>query len=136
MSSESLNVLAGEWTTLQNNVQLSEAIALAIKLVGVVVCLVCIIYTLNPLISILLLLVLWLQEAIWKTFQARTELRLLKIEHAWSAGDAQSALQLHSDWAESRPGAGRLIVEYLCQAVRPTVAFPYAILLLITLITL
>jgi len=40
---------------------------------------------------------------------------------------------LHTDWQARRPGTAGLIKEYLAQSLRPTVAFPYPVLLVILL---
>jgi hypothetical protein len=39
------------------------------------------------------------------------------------------ACQLYTEWTAMRQGTGALLTEYLSNAVRPTVAFPYAVLL-------
>ena len=133
MTNENRETLQHEWNTLQNNCERSEALALTIKLVAVIVCLAGIIYHQNSLLIALLLLVLWLQEAIWKTFQGRTEQRLLAIEKAWSDMDKNSTLCFYSNWTQSRPGIKALIAEYLSSAVRPTIAYPYLVLIPISL---
>jgi hypothetical protein len=38
---------------------------------------------------------------------------------------------LHSEWLASRSGVPGLLREYAVSALRPTVAFPYAVLLLL-----
>ncbi len=135
MEPETCKALQQEWTSLQNSCERSEALALAIKLVAVILCLAGIISGLNATTISLLLLVLWLQEAIWKTFQSRTEQRLLAIEHAWSDPDPQVALRFYSDWEASRPGTAALIADYLSSALRPTVAFPYLVLIPVAFIS-
>jgi len=39
-------------------------------------------------------------------------------------------MQLHSEWAAQRPGVIGLLAGYAASACRPTVAFPYAPLLI------
>ena len=133
MTNETREILQQEWSTLQNNCAHSESLALLIKLVAVIVCFVGIIYQQSNLLIALLLLILWLQEAIWKTFQSRTEQRLLAIEKAWADNDNDSALCFYRNWAESRPAIKTLITEYLYSAIRPTVAYPYIVLLPVSL---
>jgi len=80
-------------------------------------------------IALMLILVLWLQEGIWRTVQARTCERLLIVEKMLKEPGDQAAMQFYSNWEASRPSAAGLIKEYLLNAVRPTVAYPYIILL-------
>lgn len=121
--------LEQEWITLQKGYQQSEIMALIIKLLSVVVCLVGVLINEAVLIALLLILVLWAQEAIWKTFQARTEQRLLAIEEARANNLAHSAYRLYTDWSMSRPGTTELMREYIRNSTRPTIAFPYVILI-------
>jgi hypothetical protein len=76
--------------------------------------------------------ILWLQDAIWKTFQSRIETRVLHLENLLRATPVshqeQLAFQLHSQFQEQRKQGG-MVAQYLSSAVRPTVAFPYAALL-------
>jgi hypothetical protein len=76
--------------------------------------------------------ILWLQDAIWKTFQSRIETRILYLEsllrEAPGGNREQRAFQLHSQFQEQRKQGG-MVAQYLSSAVRPTVAFPYAALL-------
>ncbi|MCU7940091.1 MAG: hypothetical protein KZQ64_01440 [gamma proteobacterium symbiont of Bathyaustriella thionipta] len=133
MTNETRETLQQEWHTLQNNCAHSETLALIIKLVAIIICLIGFIDHHSSLLIALLLLILWLQEAIWKTFQSRTEQRLLAIEKAWADSDNGSALCFYSNWTKSRPGIKRLIADYLLSAVRPTVAYPYIVLLPVSL---
>ena len=133
MTNENREVLQQEWFTLHNNTEHSEALALIIKLAAVSICLVGIMNTQYSLLITLLLMVLWLQEAIWKTFQGRTEQRLLIIEKAWADDEQNSTLCFYSSWEKSQPGIAALIAEYLSNAARPTVAYPYLVLVLIAL---
>jgi len=123
------NALQQEWVSLHHSTEKSETLSLIIKLVSVALCFIGIVSNLSPVILSLLLLTLWLQEAIWKTFQARAELRLLIIEKAWLEKDESRSLQFYSEWSASRPGTLKLILEYLSNAARPTIAYPYVILL-------
>ena len=128
--------LANEWSLLQNQYDSYEKYSLLIKLVSVgILSIAFFIHHLHFLILILLL-VLWLQDAIWKTFQARIEGRLLQLEGYLS--DDQNldradgrAYQFNRLYLEARPGTAELINEYFHQAIRPTVAYPHVILILV-----
>jgi len=78
---------------------------------------------------------LWLQDGIWKTFQARIEERLLAVEKLLSNDDNKNnAFQFNSLFSENRKQGLELVKEYLYQSLRPTVAFPHVFIAL-TLIT-
>jgi hypothetical protein len=127
--------LANEWSLLQNQYDSYEKYSLLIKLGGIgLLSIAFFMHHLNFSILILLL-ILWLQDAIWKTFQARIEGRLLQLEGYLS--DDQNldrtdgrAYQFNRLYLETRPGTIELINEYVHQAVRPTVAYPHVILIL------
>jgi len=80
-------------------------------------------------LALMFILVLWLQEGIWRTVQARTSDRLLTIEKTLKESGNQPAMQFYSNWEANRPGTIGLVKEYLLNALRPTVAYPYIILL-------
>jgi hypothetical protein len=129
------SALTHEWATLQNNHEQHERNSLLIKLAGVALLAASPALTLSAPASVALLLVLWLQEAIFRTFQARLGERILRIEQLLREGAIQAAApcQLHSEWLASRPGTAGLLAEYGKNMLRPTVAFPYAVLVLICL---
>jgi len=120
--------LGQEWVALQNNYEQYEKGALLIKLLAVALCTVGFALALHEMLMGVLLLVLWLQEGIYRTFQARLGVRILRIEQGIVSGES-AAFQLHSEWLASRPGMFGLLAEYGVSALRPTVAFPYAVLL-------
>ena len=124
--------LGQEWVTLQHNYERYEGHCLWIKLVAVVLAFAGMAFALEWWFVGLVLLVLWLQEGIFKTYQARLGDRLLEVERLLgSHGTAQGpAYQLHAGWLARRKGAAGLIGEYVASACRPTVAFPYVVLLL------
>jgi hypothetical protein len=132
---EHASALTHEWTILQHNHEQHERNSLLIKLAGVALLAASPALALSVPASVALLLVLWLQEAIVRTFQARLGERILRIEQLLREGAAQSAApcQLHSEWLASRPGPAGLLTEYGKNMLRPTVAFPYAVLVLICL---
>jgi hypothetical protein len=123
--------LAQEWTTLQNNHESHERSALVIKLVAVALFALA---ALDPLEMAALVLLLWLQEAVLKTWQSRLADRLVHVETllAGTGNGAMQACQLHSPWRAQRPDMAGLLTQYGRSAMRPTVAFPYAPLLLIS----
>jgi hypothetical protein len=120
-----------EWCLLQNQFDSYEKHSLQIKLLSVMVLLAAEMSDLNTLFTGLLLMVLWLQDAIWKTFQSRIESRLLQLEKYISEGSEESPFQFNSEYHKVRLRGGALISEYLRQSIRPTVAFPYVVLIVI-----
>ena len=128
--------LANEWSLLQNQFDSYEKYSLLIKLVSIVI--VAISYLTHHLhfFVFVLLLVLWFQDAIWKTFQARIGTRLLQLEESLSGEQSLErtdgkAYQFNSLYEKNRPDTLGLIKEYFCQAIRPTVAYPHVALLLV-----
>lgn len=132
---EQASALSHEWAILQHNHEQHERNSLLIKLAGVALLAASPSLALSMPAGVALLLVLWLQEAIFRTFQARLGERILRIEQLLREGATQSAApcQLHSEWLASRPGLAALLAEYAKNMLRPTVAFPYAVLVLICL---
>lgn len=123
---------AQEWRTLQADHERYEFATLGIKLVAIVSCLLGVAWAMAPALLALLLALLWLQEAVHKTFQARLGERLVVVEAAL-AGQAPAGahpMQMHSDWNARRGGGAALVAEYLRHARRPTVVLPHALLLL------
>lgn len=123
-----MNALHHEWLALQAQHERYEGLALVVKLLA---------FTALVLVSdnglaFALLALLWLQEAVLKTFQGRLGERLLVVEAAVKAGgEGVAAMQLHSDWLASRPRGAGLLTQYLKSALRPTVALPYPLLMLL-----
>jgi hypothetical protein len=125
--------LAQEWTTLQNNHESHERSALLIKLVAVVLFSGAWLAGLDPLVVCALVLILWFQESVLKTWQSRLAARLIGIEATFKRGpqSGDQPFQLHSQWLAQRAGLAGLLIEYGHSAIRPTVAFPYAALLIL-----
>lgn len=125
---------AREWEILQPLYERYEWSALAIKLLAVALFSAGVAIDMQGFWLVVLCLVMWLQDGIFKTYQARLGARLLRIEQ-WLAGDVAAAtlqgFQLHRDWAAQPAGSVVLLLEYLRSASRPTVAFPYAVLALV-----
>jgi len=141
--------LVTEWRQHHSSYEKYEHFALVIKLVAVALTLILIIFAQSKAIFLLILAVLWLQEGIWKTYQARTSDRIALIEKALlhlkqedkSLADNNLAdngntiaFQFYSQWNENRVGTAKLIKEYLKNSIKPTVVYPYLPLMVIALI--
>lgn len=128
--------LAQEWTTLQNNHESHERSALLIKLVAVAVVFGAWLGDIHSLVVCTLMLIMWLQEAVLKTWQSRLAVRLIALEGMFqrAVGQNDRPFQLHSHWLAQRAGLIRLLIEYGRSAIRPTVAFPYVALLLLAVL--
>ena len=133
MPTTEAQALSQEWNTLQNNYEQYEKSALLIKLTGVVLYAIELTLALNALLVSAIVLILWAQESIFRTYQSRLGTRILRIEELLkqSAPAEGAACQLHSEWLANRKGVAGLVAEYAANAIRPTVAFPYVALLLI-----
>ncbi len=119
--------LQQEWLLLQAQHEPYELWTLAIKLTAV---LLLAFAPVSALLLLALLALLWLLDAIFKTFQARLAERLLQVERALREPDSGLvAMQFNSQWQAQRPGVGGLLAAYLRAACRPTVAFPYPLLM-------
>ena len=131
-----LDSLAREWEILHHGYERYEQCSLGLKVLGVIVCLACIVAPVIPILSILLILTLWLMDGIWKTFQARMGERILRIEKALSNAVESTVLpfQFYTQWEMNRPGIMSLLKEYVLNSVRPTVVYPYFVLVLITIL--
>lgn len=134
--------LRHEWATLQTTFENYERGGLIIKLVAVVLTALGLLTSFAPILVCFVLVVLWLQEGIWRTFQARIAARLLVVERGLvgcnqsaspdaerQAANLPVACQLHSDWSAARPGVIGLLRAYLVSSCRPTVAYPYVVLM-------
>ena len=131
------SLLACEWQCLQRDHEQYETHALWIKLAAISVSVLTFAVVLDRRLGGALILVLWLQEAIGRTGQARVGERLLQLEALLREPIANpaAAMQLHTQWRRSRGGPATLLKEYAIQAMRPTVAFPYVVLVVLLLAT-
>jgi hypothetical protein len=120
-----------EWCLLQNQFDSYEKHSLYIKLLSVIALLLAEALSMSNIFIILILTVLWLQDAIWKTFQSRIEPRLLQLEGYIQEGGENVPFQFNSEYQKVRLTGLSLIAEYISQSIRPTVAFPYVVLILI-----
>ncbi len=132
--------ISNEWMLLQNQYDGYEKYSLVIKLLAMIVFYCSHISEKIGWIVLFLLAVFWLQDAIWKTFQARIELRLLALEEALSDRDIDAnkhfvAFQFNSDFLAKRTSQLALLKEYCLQSLRPTVAFPYVVLIALLIVT-
>lgn len=130
------NDLKNEWALLQNQFDSYEKYSLIIKLVNCGVFFITVLLSSTPIFVALLLMALWGQDAIWKTFQSRIEKRLLLIEKSLLDGIEERAYQFNNQYQKNRPGVLGLIGEYFGQALRPTIAFPHALLVLLLVLDL
>lgn len=128
--------LQQEWQLLQAEHEHAERMAFWLRAGAILLCFASLAIAMDLLLSGLLLVVLWLQEAIVRTGQARVGARLLQVETALRDidGNAQSAFQMHSGWVAARGQGPGLLAEYAGHARRPTVAVVYAALLAILLL--
>jgi hypothetical protein len=129
-----VNTLLGqEWQTLQNNHEQHEKNALLIKLTCLSLCVAGLATGVSFAALGVMVVLCWLQEGIFKTYQARLAERLLRVELLLRQPPPTlpEAMQLHSAWSASRLGGARLVAGYAASACRPTVAFPYVPLLMI-----
>lgn len=134
--------LEQEWRVLQNQADAYEKHALYIKLLSFIIVATAVLISRGGLVIASVLVILWFQDAIWKTFQSRISDRLLKVEHALKRVSGQSSnidpditpCQLNAEWMEKRLGFKGLLSEYMTQALRPTVAFPHVLLIAVILI--
>lgn len=123
-----------EWSTLQNNYEQAERNALLVKLAAVVLCVAG--YALGVPYELIggTALLLWVQESLCRTSQARLGERIVRVEAlVKNAAPASAACQLHTEWLASRKGSVGLLGEYAAHALRPTMAFPYAVLVVAAL---
>ena len=133
MASMESDLLGREWTALHRDCEHAERSALWIKLGAMALTVVVLALGFDSVLAILLLAMLWLQEAIVRTGQARLVTRLLCVEAQLSGTGSATDFpcQLYSQWQLSRPGTMGLLSQYLSNALRPTVAFPYAALVVL-----
>jgi len=125
--------LQQEWVNLHASYDRYEWTGLLIKMTSIVLFFVALFSPLQSSMVVIILAVMWLQEAIWKTFQSRTEQRLLNIEAELSKPSDAEPFQFYTQWLASRPSTLGLIGEYAKHIVRPTIAYPYSVLIALTL---
>ena len=135
MTLESNALLVKEWQSLHNSHERYEQHALIIKLFSVAVTLFSLSFYPKSIVITLIIAVLWVQEGICKTYQARTCNRIELIEQALLENNLV-AFQFYRQWTDNRPSSTGLIIEYIKNALKPTVMYPYIPLIFIVLIAL
>lgn len=125
------NKYEAEWCLLQSQFESYEKHSLYIKLSSILILFISGILSISTTSVFLILLVLWLQDAIWKTFQSRIEPRLFQIERNIREEAEGSEFQFNSEYQLVETSGLSKIQEYVKQAVRPTVAFPHVALLIV-----
>ena len=135
MSMDSNFALVEEWRTLQNNHEAYERGALLLKLAALTAFAAGYVLALPYELTGGLALLIWVQESIYRTSQARLAARLVLVEQLLhSDAPSTDACQLHTEWLAGRPHTAGLLAEYASHALRPTVAFPYAVLLIVEMV--
>ena len=132
-------LLSAEWSQLLLQSDQYERCALFIKLLAIGLVGWSFVVSAPGLGILALVGVCWISEGIWKTFQGRTDARLLVVENAIRlALSVDSAnvittppMQFYTEWERSRPSSLVLAKSYLVNALRPTVAITYSALVLI-----
>jgi len=134
MENTLMDALQREWEILHHDHERYEPFALVIKLFAVVIVLSCWVFAVDAVLTITFVLALWLQEGIWKTYQARLGARLLLLEKMLRepGNTATRPYQLYSTWSAQPKNTATMFAEYVSNAIRPTVAYPYAVLILLT----
>ncbi|GAA3957100.1 hypothetical protein [Allohahella marinimesophila] len=128
--------LGTEWCLLQNQFDSYEKYSLLLKMGNIALVALALMVGAPGLFLLALVIIVWLQDAIWKTFQARIEVRLLQIEVSAADRAAEPAadspgrvpFQFNSEYNRTRGDTASLMAEYARQALRPTVAFPHVVL--------
>jgi hypothetical protein len=131
-----MNEFQNEWSIIHGDIEKYERFSLIIKLFSVLISALSMAYISNIWFTESLILVLWLQDGIWKTFQKRLETRIVFIEEHLQekANKSSMAFQLYSQWEDKRQGVVGLIKEYIFNSAKPTVAYPYVILVSLMLV--
>ncbi len=123
--------LLTEWVTLQNQYDAFEKFSLGIKLFAVLLAATFSVKLLHPEIILILNSILWVQDAVWKTFQSRFSERLLEIESCLSSSESNGSIQFNTAWETKPRGIVILVSEYLRHLAKPTVVFPHLALVLL-----
>lgn len=119
-----------EWQTLQNNYEQHEKNALLIKLTSFALFLISQAISSAFVWALFIVQLCWVLEIIIKTYQSRLGECLLKIEAAIKNENNSEGMQFHTEWQNKRQGGIQLIIENGKHALKPTVAFPYALICL------
>ncbi len=120
-----------EWCLLQSEFESYEKHSLYIKLMSVLILFLSEAFNVDTSAILFLLLVLWIQDSIWKTFQSRLEPRLLKIEKNIREDNQSYDFQFNHEYQAAEKSGVSKILEYVRQSIRPTIAFPHVVLIMI-----
>lgn len=131
MQNNQTNPVVIEWVTLQNQYDAFEKLSLLIKLFAILLTAVLVTDIQLPELVLALNAILWVQDAIWKTVQSRFGNRLLTIENELAQA-GQGTIAFNTAWESQPRGLLILLSEYVRHLVKPTVAFPHALLFCIT----
>jgi len=111
--------LSTEWQVLQKQSDQFELYSLTIKLIAIILLFVSFVFPAHLIAGVVFAL-LWLQDAILKTYQSRTEQRLIAIEHAFDNNSTNNAFQFNYPFSQMPRSTSGLVKEYIKQALRPT----------------
>ena len=129
--SSNQELLSQEWTTLQNQFDSYEKFSLLIKLFAITWLIISLILSqlipFNACFGIAVNGIIWLLDAIWKTFQSRIETRILKLEASIEKNTSIAPCQFNREFLAHRAGTMSTLVSYLKQALRPTIAYPHIV---------
>ncbi|MCQ9374189.1 hypothetical protein NMQ14_08010 [Methyloversatilis sp. XJ19-13] len=124
-----------EWATLQQDHERHERCAVGIKIAAVALTAGAALFGFPLELAAPLIAIVWVIEAMLRTVQGRLGQRLLKVETLIADGASEyAACQLHTEWQATRPGAVGLLMEYAKSALKPTVAFPYPLLIILSFV--
>ena len=140
MTVSSVSGFQHEWITLQNQYDSYEKYSLVIKLLNVVLtCHLLFVFHVGSW-TLLVVAMIWLQDGIWKTFQNRIGQRLEVVEQALQENPhqvpehrSQLGMQFNLAWNQTRPHGIGLVNEYIQQSLKPTVAYPHLVLLVMVI---
>jgi hypothetical protein len=141
MLTDSNNLLSQQWLTLHNDYEQYERYALLIKLTAIVMSLTALVFSISPLSTTLLLVITWLLEGVWKTFQARTAFAIITIEKKLKEDEVIkhskkpiTYYSMYTQWQINQRDLFTLVIEYLTSSLKPTVLFPYIPLFMLVII--
>lgn len=121
-----------EWGILHADIEKYERYSLLIKLTAVLSCVLCEVFAIALWFTIPIVLLLWLQEGIWKTFQGRLGRRIEYVERGMKDKIKEDdSFQLYTQWQTQRTGIKGLVSEYIVSSLKPTVAFLYIALIIL-----
>jgi hypothetical protein len=141
MLTDSKNLLSQQWLSLHNDHEQYERYALLIKLFTIAMTLTSFVFSMPLLIITVLLVITWLLEGIWKTFQARTASAIITIEKQLLDNEVieegkkpVTYYGIYSQWQANRRDLNTLLREYITSSLKPTVLFPYMLLLMLAIV--